>query len=146
MAKDEFKPQPNGYTDQAPSLNEKGLNAIGLPIEKKISNLAYDGDSSVLTAGSIRSKDFKFGVSGWRLNADGNVELNKTTLKTNQGLTETNFRKMITEGTTGISIWVSDGTSPNSALTGVEGDICLNGSATGQLFYCDTDGKNWTVV
>lgn len=59
-------------------------------------------------------------------------------------LTSTNFKLLMTLGT--ISIYVSDQTSPNTALTAVEGSICLNGSATGQAFW-NTDGSTaWTAL
>lgn len=58
-------------------------------------------------------------------------------------VTSTNFKKLITLGT--FSIWTSDETSPNTALSGTKGDICLNGSATGQAFFC-TGTTNWTAL
>lgn len=58
-------------------------------------------------------------------------------------VTSTNFKKLITLGT--FSVWTSDETSPDTALTGTKGDICLNGSATGQAFWC-TGTTNWTAL
>lgn len=61
------------------------------------------------------------------------------------GVTSTNFRKILTETNTGISIWISNGTTAEGNLTGVEGDICLNGgTGAGQSAYCDSAGTNWT--
>ncbi len=58
--------------------------------------------------------------------------------------TSTNFKLMATFGT--ISLYISDQTSPNTALTAIEGSICLNGSATGQAFW-NTDGATaWTAL
>jgi len=58
--------------------------------------------------------------------------------------TSTNFKLMMTLGT--MQIFVSDQTSPNTALTATEGSICLNGSATGQAFW-NTDGATaWTAL
>ena len=58
-------------------------------------------------------------------------------------VTSTNFKKIATFA--GFSIWVSDGTTAEGALTGVVGDICLNGgTGNGQTAYCDTAGTNWT--
>ncbi|RKX65685.1 MAG: hypothetical protein DRP42_04365, partial [Tenericutes bacterium] len=55
----------------------------------------------------------------------------------------TNFQKITTFGT--FTLFVSDGTTAEGALTGVEGDICLNGgTGAGQMAYCDADGTNWT--
>ena len=65
-------------------------------------------------------------------------------LITQDAPTSTNFKLMMTLGT--ISIYISDQTSPNTALTAVEGSICLNGSATGQAFW-NTDGATaWTAL
>ncbi len=59
-------------------------------------------------------------------------------------VTSTNFKLMATFGT--ISLYISDQTSPNTALTATEGSICLNGSATGQAFW-NTDGSTaWTAL
>ena len=62
---------------------------------------------------------------------------------TQNAVTSTNFKKVATFA--GLSIWVSDGTTAEGALTGVEGDICLNGgTGAGQTAYCDAAGTNWT--
>ena len=58
-------------------------------------------------------------------------------------LTDTNFKKMIVLET--LTVWISDGTTAEGALTGVEGDICLNGgTGNGQTAYCNANGTNWT--
>ena len=58
-------------------------------------------------------------------------------------VTSTNFKKCIEIA--GFTIWISDGTTAEGALTGVEGDLCLNGgTGSGQLAYCDSNGTNWT--
>ena len=56
----------------------------------------------------------------------------------------TNFRKLETETNTGHAQWVSNGTSPNGALTGSTGDICYNGDG-GKIYYC-TGTTNWTSM
>lgn len=56
-------------------------------------------------------------------------------------LTDTNFRELETETNTGISRWVSDGTTPNGNLTGTQGDTCSNGE-NGQEYYC-SGGTVW---
>ena len=75
----------------------------------------------------------KFRVSG-----------NGTPLTATQAVvTETNFKKYIALDSS--TIWVSDGTTAEGALTGVEGDMCLNGgTGAGQAAYCDANGTNWT--
>lgn len=55
----------------------------------------------------------------------------------------TNFKKIMDAA--GFTIWVSDGTTAEGALTGVEWDICLNGwTGAWQTAYCDANGTNWT--
>ncbi len=62
---------------------------------------------------------------------------------TQAGVTSTNFAKMITFNT--FTLWVSDGTTAEGALTGVAGDIVLNGgTGAGQTAFCDANGTNWT--
>lgn len=56
---------------------------------------------------------------------------------------ETNFMRIGKFGT--VTLFISDGTTPDGNLTGVVGDICLNG-AGGLAYYCDTAGKNWTAM
>ena len=58
-------------------------------------------------------------------------------------ITSTNFRKIFTETNTGVTIWVSNGNTPNGALSGNAGDICFNG-ASSRSFYC-TGTTNWTA-
>jgi len=57
--------------------------------------------------------------------------------------TTTNFFKAITIGT--FTIWYGNENTPNGALSGTKGDILLNGSATGQAFWC-TGTTNWTAL
>ncbi len=52
----------------------------------------------------------------------------------------TNFKKI--QKIDSISIFVSNGTTPNGNLTGVAGDICYNGPS-GQPFYCSSSGTTW---
>ncbi len=61
------------------------------------------------------------------------------------GIISTNFRKILTETNTGITIWISNGTTPNGNLTGTLGDLCLNG-ALGHPFWCSTAPTTWTQI
>jgi hypothetical protein len=63
-----------------------------------------------------------------------------------QVVQQTNFRKIWTESGTGISIWISDGTSPNGNLTGVTGDVCLNGTAGATFYSSNGAGKVWATL
>lgn len=59
-------------------------------------------------------------------------------------VTSTHFRKVFNETTTGVSIWISDHTTPNANLSGTEGDLCLNGPS-GQSYWCGGT-TTWTAV
>ena len=111
---------------------------------KNNSNVRDSSDGTMLNNRVIISPNYAQSAAGWRLDSNGKVD-SLTETKLSGILTETNFRKILTEPNTGVSIWVSDGTDPDGNLTGVVGDICLNG-AGGVAFYCDTAGKNWTAM
>lgn len=55
-------------------------------------------------------------------------------------VTSTNFKRIISLD--GVTLWKSNGTTPNGNLSGTAGDICFNG-ASSQAFYC-TGTTNWT--
>jgi hypothetical protein len=63
---------------------------------------------------------------------------------TQNAVVTTNFRKVIWETNTGITIWISNGTDPNGSLSGTAGDICLNWW-TNKPYYC-TWTTNWTAL
>ncbi|KKL09635.1 hypothetical protein LCGC14_2563880, partial [marine sediment metagenome] len=75
---------------------------------------------------------------------DNTAAVGNTPLMIQQdAVTSTNFKKIATLA--GFTIWISDGTTAEAALTGVEGDICLNGgTGNGQTAYCNAAGTNWT--
>lgn len=59
--------------------------------------------------------------------------------------TSTHFDKMITMGGVGSnSLWLSDGTTPNGNLTGVQGDFLIGGPS-GHPFWCG-GGTTWTQI
>lgn len=68
-------------------------------------------------------------------------------LKTsNVAVNNSKFTKILvsTDGTKTFTLWLSqDATSPNTVLSGVVGDICVNGPS-GRSFYC-TGTTNWTA-
>lgn len=41
-------------------------------------------------------------------------------------------------------MWMSDGTTPNGALSGTAGDICIN-CDSGKTYYC-TGTTSWTAM
>lgn len=137
----------NGYPPSVdvPPLSQKGAE-VNNPVMFKEGINPFIGNASIQNVPVYKSKNFIPNVSGWALFEDGTAEINQAAIITDNFIVSTNFRKLITEKNTGISIWVSNGTTPNGNLTGVEGDICLNSSATGQLFYCTATGTTWSVV
>lgn len=56
----------------------------------------------------------------------------------------THFRKILTESGSGVTLWFSDGTTANGALTGVAGDICFN-AGSNKPEYC-TATTSWTAL
>ena len=61
---------------------------------------------------------------------------------TQNAVTTTHFRNVIKAS--GVTIWVSDGTTPNGALSGTTGDLCLNGPS-GHMFWCGGT-TTWTQI
>lgn len=62
--------------------------------------------------------------------------------KSSVGLTSTHFMKQMTLGA--VTLWTSDGTTANGALTGTAGDICFN-AGSNKPEYC-TGTTNWTAL
>ena len=66
----------------------------------------------------------------------------------NVAVVNSKFTKHIvmTDGTKVTTIWLSqDATDPNGTLTGVAGDLCLNGPSN-KPYYCTTSGTTWATV
>jgi len=153
-------------------MTEPSVNFI--PSKDAVLNISPSPNGSKIVRGTLQSLDFVSNASanrGFSLKSMGNSEINagvfydaqlylpvlhsltavvsaatEAPLKGKQSyLTETNFRRFITDSSSGTTIWISDGTTPDGNLTGVVGDLCLNG-AGGVPFYCDTAGKNWTAL
>ncbi len=64
----------------------------------------------------------------------------------NVAVNNSKFTKIMvsTDGTKTFTLWLSqDATSPNTVLSGIVGDICVNGPS-GRSFYC-TGTTNWTA-
>ena len=99
-------------------------------------------------AGSVRAVEIYNIGSGEALYAgqSGNsaiapVEFNQATAAS------TNFYKVIKLNGAGTNraVWLSNGTTPNGNLTGVQGDICINADG-GKAYYCSTTGTTWTAM
>lgn len=72
-------PQPN---DIEANISDRSLSTSeGETIEKgkpdALSNLSYYGNASVLVTGTIQSKNYQPGLSGWCLRSDGTAEFNQ---------------------------------------------------------------------
>jgi hypothetical protein len=92
-------------------------------------------DSSADTAARI---GFKINVTNAA--ATGVVPLNIA----NVAVVSTHFVKMakFTNGATSITLWLSDNTDPNGALTGALGDVCYNGASHKPAYNTD-GGTTW---
>ncbi len=106
-------------------------------------NITPSSNGSILNKGTTQTINFITKKKGFKLNSSGETEMNQVkSLIIDANLTETNFRPLIGDAVSGITIWISiDGTTPDGNLTGVKGDICLGGT-DGKLFYCSAAGKN----
>lgn len=128
MAKDkQFEPEANfkPMPDEADLVPTAGGTAIA---KNNLTSLNY-----------IQNK------KGWRQGSDGSMEINGA-LKVGNDLESTNFKKLFTEPVSGVSIYLSDQTTPEAVLTAIEGSICLNCSATGQMAYNDDGATSWTLL
>lgn len=66
-------------------------------------------------------------------------------IKVTQGnITSTHFYKLMTEASTGVTLWMGDGTTANGALSGTAGDILFKGGSN-KPEYC-TGTTNWTAL
>ena len=102
---------------------------------KPLSDGIVESGGSLSLQGKIfRSTGFSQATKGWKVEPNGDVEFNGNTL------TSTNFTKVTSHK--GVSIYCSDGTTPNGNLSGTAGDVCYNGPS-GQPFYCG-GGTTWT--
>lgn len=63
---------------------------------------------------------------------------------TQNAVVSTNYRKLIKETATGITIWMGNGTTANGTLSGTAGDILINGGSN-KPEYC-TGTTNWTAL
>lgn len=62
-------------------------------------------------------------------------------LKINGATVSTHFKKEASFD--GVTLWKSDGTTPNGNLSGTAGDVCINADSS-QSYYC-TGTTNWTA-
>lgn len=82
---------------------------------------------------SLNSLNFVANGGGWVLGSNGDAQFNGNHVVT------THFTPTVK--LKGVTIYVSDATSPNGTLTGATGDIVLNGDG-GKLYVC-VGGTVW---
>jgi hypothetical protein len=63
---------------------------------------------------------------------------------TQAGVQNTNYRRIIKETATGITLWWGNGTTANGTLSGTAGDVLLNGGSN-KPEYC-TATTSWTAL
>jgi hypothetical protein len=125
--------------------NANGI-AINIDAENTTAN-TIDAQADVLTTGYI-ARFYSASGDASNRNLVGIINDNVSATGTTpfriqqDALTSTNFQKIADFG--GTVMWRSNGTTPNGALTGTAGDICLNG-ASNQAYYC-TGTTNWTAM
>ena len=93
-------------------------------------------NSATQTAGTLADT-----VDVLKISQDADSTGNPISIAQN-AVVSTNFRRLIKETVTGITIWMGNGNTPNAALSGTAGDVCFNGTS-GQAFYC-TGTTSWT--
>ena len=62
-----------------------------------------------------------------------------------QVVQSTHFYRILTEATSGVTLWFSDGTTASGNLTGVAGDICFN-AGSHKPEYCSVSGTTWVAL
>jgi len=124
------------------------VNVIAINADPLTSGDVFAVTADGLTTGGIISAISDSSDTGTRVLVDivndNTAAVNVTPLNIQQdAVTETNFKILM--DIAGFTIFTSDGTTAEGALTGVVGDLCLNGgTGNGQLAYCDNTGTNWT--
>ena len=93
-------------------------------------------NNSIQTAGTVNdSADCLY------INQDSTINTGYPLNIKQDAVTSTNFKKMVKLGT--VTLWISDGTTPNTNLSGTAGDVCF-GADSSKSYYC-TGTTNWTA-
>lgn len=133
-------------------VTASGLNALG--VAAAVTSATTTGSGVVVTASSLTTGAIARFVSD---SADATARSLVTIVNDNtaavgaiplfvqqDAVVSTNF-KLVAQ-LAGINIYISDQTSPNTALSAPEGSICLNASATGQIAYNNDGATSWVVI
>jgi len=120
-------------TNTAAAARSDDFDALSV----KRTNVNTNGGGSLTTAGSVlRLENIRTESAGTVTDTIIPLEI------ANNAVVDTNFTLIAKYGT--VQVFVSDGTSPNTNLTGVQGDICY-GADGGKAYSCTTTGTTWTA-
>lgn len=120
--------QPEFRPDQVPVNNLEDLVKVAPPLNDVNTNIAP-------IAKSIVSPGFKSASMGWKFNSNGGpLESNGSSV------VSTHFTAFFKAKT--ITMYVSDGTTPNGNLSGNTGDVCF-GADSGKAYKCTSAGTTW---
>ena len=89
--------------------------------------------AGIAPTNSINSANFTSNAGGWGLGSNGDAQFNGNQIVSGHFTPVTKFL--------GVTLYVSDLTSPNGTLSGATGDICLKGDS-GKLYVC-AGGTTW---
>ena len=152
--------QNDGDASALRILRNSTSSGIGLEINyqgtaAQALNIVVNNVSDIITAGRFETIG-----PGYALEADGGDDSereaffalkNSATIAVAKfkqaSVTSSNFWKVLRldgGSSENSEIWMSNGTTPDTNLTGRIGDLCLNGPG-GQPFYC-TGTTNWTAM
>lgn len=103
------------------------------PQDAPTSDKIFDYNTGFSARRPIQSSNFKENSRGFQFDINGDVQIN------GNRLVSTNFTPVLKAK--GLTIYVSDGTTPNGALSGNAGDICF-GADSGKAYKC-TSTTTW---
>jgi len=156
--------QPNLVPITLEDLNiQEGMDVEGTPVANTPTpppadlNIQVSSNGSIMSIGNLQSTNFHAGVSGWRLDSNGNIEANDGNFRGDiSGATGTFTGSVTTSAiiATGGTIggWtinatsIFTGTEDHSGYTANAGDLTIYSNGTvasihGKEFYIGTDGK-----
>jgi len=103
---------------------------------KPITNNFQSSGAGISPVGSFNSLNFQSNSNGWGFGSNGDAQIN------GNHQVSTSFTPVLR--LKGLTIYVSDGTSPHTVLDGATGDLCLN-CGTGKAFTC-AGGTSWVQL
>ena len=129
------------------SITSAGADAVSITNKNNNSRILYlnqTGDTANVPVAYF-GRTSGTGVMAALVNSNSSNNFAVLALS-NAGIVSVHFNKMIIMGGVGsMTIWLSDGTTPDGNLTGVAGDICF-GADSGKAYYCPAAGTVWTAM